>query len=102
MPERKVMTEPVATGTLVTVYTVGGFGASTLRGKVESLVKDRKGGGLVAASGSSERSRYGTFDQRYVTDFNKFMNAYLDKTVPAIVIDRREVDGETEPTIDDF
>lgn len=122
-------------GTPITVYTVGGFGASTTRGKLGAIYEPgngRKGviytpkgkrkedrtsaptllvlighdhpdapGGLVQ-DGNFNGSRYASFDRRYHTDFNKWARENLTDSLPAdlILVNQREHDGETDPTID--
>lgn len=57
--------------------------------------------GLVKKSDNSEISRYGCFDPRYYTDFNKWATL-LKGSIPSdiILIDQKEYEGETEPTED--
>ncbi len=55
-------------------------------------------GGLVKVS-DGERSRYGSFDERYITDFNKWINDRLAvATGVGILAYQTETPGETVPT----
>ncbi len=123
--------------TLITIYSVGSLGATTMRGKLVNIstsapqsLKTMRSSieyvpsgkrlkqfssaetmlvlighswqnappGLVLVADGSRRSRYGTYDKRYVTDFNKWANRLKASVNPdLIVIDQREYDGETDP-----
>lgn len=124
-------------GMPVTVYSVGGFGAKTDRGKLVAIGEVANGNGrklvrytpagkrkevqnstktllVVVGHGhpdapkgtveydGGERSRYGSFDPRYTTDFNRWARENLTDNLPdgMVLINQREVEGETEPTID--
>jgi len=120
----------IETGAAITIYHCGAFGGSTIRGKLTRLNGNtvyyvEKGkrkelsiaartmlvvvghnpanppSGLVKHSDNSERSRYGCFDKRYYTDFNKWASQLKGLIPPDnVLLDLREYEGETEPTFD--
>lgn len=120
---------PIESGAPITIYHCGAFGGATIRGKLVKLFPNglryiEKGkrkeqvfgaktmlvvlghnpanppSGLVKCA-DGEHSRYGSFDKRYYTDFNKWAS-HLKSLIPPdnIIFDLREYEGETEPTED--